>query len=118
MWHELLENLRQQAALAVDAAARAELRTRIGDLLRQGAELTCRGARAVQARARRGARARVAPSLALRAIADAEEDLRVEATEVLLPFLRAGDRHEDRVAVLELQGGFAQQSRATVRRCS
>lgn len=104
MWHELLENLRQQAALAADTAARTELRTRIGDLLR--VELSSPAEALEQYKLVLDEAPEHAGAIAaLRAIADAEEDLRVEATEVLLPFLRAGERHEDRVAVLELRAG-------------
>lgn len=104
MWHELLENLRQQAALAADTAARAELRTRIGDLLR--VELSSPAEALEQYKlVLDEAPEHTGAITALRAIADSEEDLRVEATEVLLPFLRAGDKHEDRVAVLELRAG-------------
>lgn len=102
MYPELLENLRDQAARASEVDARAALRVAIGDLYKDklnGAVDALEQYRLVleEVPTNEGAIS------ALRSIAESNEDLRLDATDVLLPVLRSANRHEDRVAALELR---------------
>jgi tetratricopeptide (TPR) repeat protein/DNA-directed RNA polymerase subunit F len=108
MWHELLENLKLQAAAAETKDARVALRRDIGDLyagkldtpsdaLEQyrllldeeaGDEHASHASHAIHA---------------ILAIGEAQDGLRLEAADALEPVLRAASRHADLVTVLELR---------------
>src|SRR5262249_45172849 len=102
MYPELLENLRDQAGRASETADRAALRVAIGDLYKDklnGAVDALEQYRLVldEVPTHDGA------IVALRSIAESNEDLRLDATDILLPHLRNAGRHADRVAALELR---------------
>jgi len=103
---DLLDNLKEQAAHADTTEARSELRVRIGDLYKDKLDEPAEALsqyRLVLEEAPAASNAAKAALEAARAIAEADEDLRLEATEILLPALRAGGMHRERVAVLELR---------------
>ena len=102
MWHELHENLRDQAALAETTEARTALRVSIGNLqLDQlgNPEEALEQFRLVldEVPAHDEATARA------RAIAEKNEELRLAAADILLPVLKASGKHAERAAVLELK---------------
>ncbi|NUP12755.1 MAG: hypothetical protein HOW73_42485 [Polyangiaceae bacterium] len=102
MYEDLLENLREQAGRAETVNDRAALRVAIGDLYKDKLQ------QPVDALEQYRLVLDEAPGnedalKALRAIAESNDDLRLEATDVLLPVLRTAARHEDRVAALELR---------------
>lgn len=102
MYQELLDNLRDQAGRAETVESRASLRVAMGDLYKDklnAAVDAIEQYRLVldEVPANEGAIS------ALRTIAESSEDLRLDATDILLPVLRTGGRHEDRVAALELR---------------
>jgi tetratricopeptide (TPR) repeat protein len=102
MFEELLDNLRDQAARAELASERAGLRVSIGDLYKD------KLSQPVDALEQYRLVLEEVPGTegaltALRSIAETNDDLRLEATDILLPVLRASGNHEDRVRALELR---------------
>ncbi|MFO0554950.1 MAG: tetratricopeptide repeat protein [Polyangiaceae bacterium] len=102
MHQDLLDNLRDQAAAATEVEERARLRVLIGDLYKDKLSSPADALEQYrlvleEAPTNEGALA------AVRMIAEQNDDLRIDATETLLPVLRQTGRHEDRVAVLELR---------------
>ncbi len=102
MYSELLDNLRDQAGQASDVPARAALRVAIGDLYKDKLD------NAIDALEQYRLVLDEEPEnsgaiAALRAIAESNEDLRLDATDALLPVLRQARRHDDLVAALELR---------------
>ena len=102
MWDELLGNLQLQAGAAATKEARVKLRTAIGDL--HAAKLESPGDALEQYRLVLEDDAGNDHAIAAaRAIAEAHEELRLDAADILEPVLRAGARHEELVAILELR---------------
>ncbi len=102
MWDDLLENLRLQAAGAEDKTRRVDLRVALGELHASRLEDPASALeqyRLVLAEDPTDRRA----ADALRKIAEEREELRLDATDVLLPVVTSENRHEDRVALLELR---------------
>jgi tetratricopeptide (TPR) repeat protein len=102
MWHELLENLKLQASAAEAVDERVALRRAMSDLYA--------GALDSPAEALETSRLILeeapADDHAIRqglALGEANENLRLDAADVLEPVLRAAGRHEDLVTVLELR---------------
>ncbi|HEY4118588.1 MAG TPA: tetratricopeptide repeat protein [Byssovorax sp.] len=102
MWDELLENLKLQTAAAAAKEDRVALRTAMGDLY--GAELEAPSESLEQYRLVLEDEPTHPRAIeAVRRIAEAREELRLEAAEVLEPVLRGASRWKDLVAVLELR---------------
>ncbi len=102
LYSELLDNLRDQAARASETSARAALRVAIGDLYKDKLDSPVDALE--QYRLVLDEEPGNAGALgSLRAIAETNDDLRLDATEVLLPVLRQQGRHEERVAALEIR---------------
>ncbi len=102
LWDELLENLKLQASIAEGKEDRVKLRTAIGDLY--AGELTSPSDALEQYRMVLDEDAASDHAIAaVRAIGEANEELRLDAAEILEPVLRAASRHEELVAVLELR---------------
>jgi len=102
MFSELLDNLRDQAGQAADVSARAALRVAIGDLYKDKLDNAVDALEQYRLVLDEDA-GNSGAIVALRSIAETNEDLRLDATDALLPVLRQAKRHEDLVAVLELR---------------
>jgi golgin subfamily B member 1 len=102
LWDELLGNLQTQAGAADTKEARVKLRTAIGDL--HASKLESPSDALEQYRLvlddDPGNDHAIA---ATRAIAETREELRLDAADILEPVLRAGKRHEELCAILELR---------------
>lgn len=102
MWHELLENLREQAGLAETMDERTQIRVAIGNLhvdqLSSPEEALEQYRLVLDEDPRNEEAARRAKK-----IADEQQDLRLVAADILLPVLRAAGKHAERVEVLELK---------------
>ncbi len=101
LWPELLENLRQQATVATDDGARRFLKKRIGALLASQLEDPRQALEAYR---------EVLVSeydgdavAAVRALGERNEDLRLEAAEVLEPVLRRAEKWSELASTLELR---------------
>ena len=102
LWDDLLGNLQLQASAAEDRDARVVLRTAIGDLFAK--ELESPSDALSQYRLVLDDDAGNDHAIAAaRAIGDAREELRLDTADILEPVLRAGARHEELVAILELR---------------
>ncbi|WP_044241675.1 tetratricopeptide repeat protein [Chondromyces apiculatus] len=102
MWDELLENLKQQAAAAEDTASRVALRTAIGDLYAK--ELQSPSDAIEQYQLVLGEDPSSDHAIkAVRAIGEAQDELRLDAANVLEPVLRNAGRYEELAAALELR---------------
>jgi tetratricopeptide (TPR) repeat protein len=102
LWDELLGNLQLQASAAETKEARVALRTAIGDLY--AGELENPTDALEQYRLVLDDDAGNDHAIAaVRAIGEAREELRLDAAQILEPVLRAGARHEELVAILELR---------------
>lgn len=102
LWDDLLGNLQLQASAAETKEARVALRTAIGDLY--AAELSSPHDALEQYRLVLDDEATDDHAIkAVRAIAESHEELRLDAAEILEPVLRAGARHEELCAILELR---------------
>lgn len=102
MWHELLENLKLQAAAADTKEARVALRRDIGDLY--AGKLDTPSDALEQYRLLLDEEAGDDHAIqAILAIGEAQDGLRLEAADALEPVLRAASRHADLVTVLELR---------------
>ena len=102
LWSDLLDNLKEQAAHAASAEERAEYRNEIGAVLADelhGYDEALEAYRQVFEDSPANERA----SAAVRRIAKEHEELRVAVAEILVPLLRAQQRHEDLIDVLELR---------------
>lgn len=102
MWDALLENLKLQASGADHADRRVDLRVALGEL---HAKQLDDAASAVEDYRQVLEESPTEPRAiaALRRIAEEREELRLEATDILLPVVTAAGKHEDRVALLELR---------------
>ncbi len=102
LWDDLLSNLQLQASAAESKEGRVKLRTAIGDLY--NAQLDSPSDALEQYRLvledEPGNDHAIA---AARGIGEAREELRLDAADILEPVLRAGNRHEELVLVLELR---------------
>jgi tetratricopeptide (TPR) repeat protein len=102
LWDDLLGNLQLQASAAETKEARVALRTAIGDL--HARELSSPQDALEQYRLVLDDEPADDHAIkAVRAIGEEREELRLDAAEILEPVLRAGARHEELVAVLELR---------------
>lgn len=101
MWPDLLENLKLQAASATQDGLRCALQKRIGALY--AGQLQDARAALETYRDVLFSGFDVEAESAVHAIGERHEDLRAEATDVLEPVLRAGGRHAELAAVLELR---------------
>ncbi len=102
MWHELLENLREQAGLAETTEQRTSIRVAIGNLhvdQLSSPEEALDEYRLVLAESPDDAEA----ARRAKKIAEEREELRLTAADILLPVLRAAGKHAERVEVLELK---------------
>jgi tetratricopeptide (TPR) repeat protein len=102
LWDELLGNLQLQAGAAETREARVKLRTAIGDLYAgqlENPEDALEQYRLVLQDEPQDDHA----IGAVRKIGEARDNLRLEAADILEPVLRAGKRHEELVAILELR---------------
>jgi len=101
MWPELLDNLRAEADLTTDPAAKTQVTKRIGKLL--ASELDDH-AKALEAfREVLSAGYDVDAARAVREIGEARDELRREAAEILEPILRAAGEHEELIGTLEMR---------------
>lgn len=100
MWPELLDNLRAQAAKEGDAAARAGLTKRIADILASELDDHAGALEAYREVLAHGYDAGAAA--AVRKIGDARDELRRDAADILEPVLRAAQKWDDVVDVLEM----------------
>ena len=101
LWPELLENLKLQADVAGDDAARRGLRKRIAAL--NVVELQDAQAALVTYRGVLEAGFDEEAVAAIRGIGETRDELRGEAADALEPVLRAAGRHADLAAVFELR---------------
>jgi tetratricopeptide (TPR) repeat protein len=102
LWDDLLGNLQLQASAAETKEARVALRTAIGDLYAK--ELTSPAEALEQYRLVLDDEPSSGHAItAVRAIGEGHEELRLDAADILEPVLRAGARHEELVAILELR---------------
>jgi tetratricopeptide (TPR) repeat protein len=102
MWDDLLGNLQLQAGAAETSEARVKLRTAIGDLY--ATQLQSPSDALEQYRLVLSDDALSDHAIgAVRAIGEAHEELRLDAADILEPVLRAANRHEELVAMLELR---------------
>ncbi|MEZ4314782.1 MAG: tetratricopeptide repeat protein [Polyangiaceae bacterium] len=102
MWDDLLANLKQQAAAAETSEARVKLRTAIGDLF--AGELASPSDAVAEYRLVLDDDPTSEHAIeAVRKIGEANEELRLDAADVLEPVLRSAGRFEDLVAALELR---------------
>jgi tetratricopeptide (TPR) repeat protein len=101
MWPELLDNLRNEADLSTDLAAKMQVTKRIGKLL--AGELDDH-AKALEAfREVLLAGYDVEAARAVRQIGEARDEMRREAAEILEPILRAAGEHEELIGTLEMR---------------
>jgi tetratricopeptide (TPR) repeat protein len=102
LWDDLLGNLQLQASAAEGKEARVKLRTAIGDLFasKLGNPQDALEQYRLVLEDEPGNDHAIASA---RAIAEQNEELRLDAAEILEPVLRAGARHEELVAILELR---------------
>jgi tetratricopeptide (TPR) repeat protein len=114
LFDDLLENLKEQAAHAESTEARCDLRVAIGDLYKDKLDNRAEALaqyRLVLDESDAASTAALAAQKAVRKLAEDDEGLRLEATDILLPALRssaaagadATERNKERVAVLELK---------------
>ncbi len=102
MWDELLSNLKQQAAAADSKEARVKLRTAIGDLY--AGELTSPSDAIAEYRLVLEDDPVNAHAIdAVRKIGETNDELRLDAADVLEPVLRGAGRYDDLIAALELR---------------
>ena len=120
MWDELLENLKQQASLADGRESRVKLRSAIGDLYAGQLESPSEALEQYRL-VFEDAPADEHAIACVRKIGQSKDELRLEAAEILEPVLRAANRHEELVAILELrlkaQTDSADRTRTLARRC-
>lgn len=102
MWSELLDNLKLQASIADDKAARVKLRKAIGELYAGHLESPAEALEQYRLVLDDDAADEEARLAVLR-IGERFEDLRAETADVLEPVLRAAGRHEELVKVLEMR---------------
>jgi golgin subfamily B member 1 len=102
MWDELLGNLKLQAGAAGTKEARVKLRTAIGDLYAGKLESPSDALEQYKLVLEDEAGDDHAITAA-RAIGESREELRLDAADILEPVLRAGGRHEELCAILELR---------------
>lgn len=102
MFQDLLDNLREQAGRAETVNDRAALRVAIGDLYKDKLDSPVDALEQYRLVLDETPGSEDA-TRALFAIAEANEDLRLETTDVLLPVLRSTGRNVERVAALELR---------------
>jgi tetratricopeptide (TPR) repeat protein len=102
LWDDLLGNLQLQAGAASTKEARVKLRTAIGDLLASKLESPSDALEQYRLvlEDEPGDDHAIA---AARAIGETREELRLDAADILEPVLRAGGRHEELIAILELR---------------
>ncbi|MGH7329000.1 MAG: tetratricopeptide repeat protein, partial [Polyangiaceae bacterium] len=101
MWPEMLESLRQRADAAASDEARAQIRKQIGALLAKELDDPRQALDAYREVLKSAFDAEAAA--AVREIGEAREDMRLEVVEALEPVLRAADRHEDLVDLLDMR---------------
>jgi tetratricopeptide (TPR) repeat protein len=102
MWSDLLENLRQQAALIEDKAERTKLRLAVGDLELDHIENPA-DALVSYRTVLEDEPSNTAAIAAVCRIAESYEDLRLEAVATVEPSLRDAERHAELVDVLKLR---------------
>ncbi len=102
MWEELLDNLKDQAGRAEAVRDRADLRVSIGDIYKDKLSSPIDALEQYRLVLDEAAD-HPAATAAVMSIAESSADLRLDATEVLLPVLKAAERHDDQVKVLELK---------------
>jgi tetratricopeptide (TPR) repeat protein len=101
MWPELLDNLKLQAAAAVDEAGRRALKKRISALYAVELQDPQSALEAYREVLEAGFDEEAAA--AIRSIGEAHDELRGDAADALEPVLRAAGRHTELAAVLELR---------------
>ncbi|WP_394820879.1 tetratricopeptide repeat protein [Pendulispora albinea] len=102
MWHELLENLRQQVVMTEDEAEGRTLRKRIGALLAHELDDAPQALTAYREVLEGGAFDEEAAK-AIRELGEGRDELRGEAADALEPVLRKAERHEELLQVLEMR---------------
>ncbi len=102
LWDELLGNLQLQAGAAETKEERVKLRTAIGDLYAGKLESPSDALEQYRLVLQDDAENDHAIAAA-RTIGETREELRLDAADILEPVLRAGNKHEALVAVLELR---------------
>ena len=102
LWDDLLGNLQLQASAAETSEQRVALRTAIGDLHAKELESPTDALDQYRLVLDDDA-ANDHAILAVRAIGESREELRLDAAAILEPVLRAGARHEELCAILELR---------------
>src|SRR5262249_4143611 len=102
MWDDLLDNLKLQAGAAGTPEARGKLRTAVGDPYARQLESPSDALEQYKLVLEDDAGNDHAINAA-RAISESREELRLDAADILEPVLRAGKRHEELCAILELR---------------
>lgn len=101
MWPELLESLRDRAERAVSDTVRADIRKQIGGLLAKELDDPRQALDAYREVLALGFDEEAAK--AVRQLGESHEDLRLEVVETLEPVLRAADKNEELVDVLDMR---------------
>lgn len=103
MWPELLDSLRQRADAATNDADRATIRKQIASILAKELDDPRQALDAYREVLTAAFDAEAAA--AVRSLGETHEELRLEVVDTLEPVLRAADRHEDLVDLLEMKLG-------------